>query len=114
MTVYAPSKVIDAVACFKIRRTSLRARIAVEELVCASRGRCTRRSLRRRACQVAEIVPLYRRILTPYVDCGMCLRPGEGEEVTRVGIKERINNIKRGQVRCTPDLFSRGERERPG
>jgi hypothetical protein len=38
----------------------------------------------------------------------MCRRPGEGEEVTRVGIEERIDNIERGEILCTPDLFLLG------
>lgn len=108
------NRVVDAIPCFEIGRPSLAARVAVEEFVCASWGRCTRRSLGSCSCsvgQVAEVVPLYRGILAADVDRRMCRRPGEREEVSRVGVEERIDNVERAQVLRTPDLLSRGERE---
>ena len=32
-------------------------------------------------------------------------RPGEGEEVSRVGVEERVNEIERGQLLRAPDLL---------
>jgi len=101
--------IVDAIPCFEIGGPSLGARVAVEEFVCASWGRCTGRSLGSSSCsvgQVAEVVPLYRGVLAADVDRRMYRRPREGEEVSRVGVEERIDSVERGQVLRTPHLFS--------
>jgi hypothetical protein len=100
--------VIDAISGSEIGGASLTARVAVEELVCASWGsRCTGRSLR--ACfvrQVGEVAPLYRGVLTADVDGRVCWGPGEGEEVSRIGVEKRIDDISWRQILRTPNLFS--------
>jgi hypothetical protein len=104
----AAVSVIDAISSLEIGGSSLTARVTVEEFVGASRGGCTGRSLRSSSAsvgQITEVVPLYRGVLTADVDRGVCWRPREGEEVSRVSVEERVNDIERGQVLRTPDLF---------
>jgi hypothetical protein len=52
--------------------------------------------------------------LTADVNRRMYRRPREGEEVSRVGVEERIDDVERAQVLRIPDLFSFCERDRPG
>jgi hypothetical protein len=49
---------VDAIARFEVGGPSLKARIAVEEFVCRSRGRCARRLSWRCADGIAEVEPL--------------------------------------------------------
>ena len=58
VAISALSKFVNAIDRFKIGGPSLRPRVAVEEFVCKSRGRCARQLLCWRADSVTEIIPL--------------------------------------------------------